>query len=218
MENKMKLIEEIKFSPTLSLWKSKFDLTNKDKMITACKTLLKDKPSGGGSGHATYYLNNELKYNGHVEIIIKNELDTIMHSGINACIELHNKVFNEIKTNCWVNIVNSKNPEVNIYDSNDNITFHNHVELNAISKLPLPLYTFVCYIQVPNNLSGDDGVLFIKDVDESIFSILPNEGEILIMKGDLPHVPNYAPNSTKDRIVLAGSIRMDLIKLNKTLL
>jgi hypothetical protein len=213
----MKILQEIKFSPTLSLWKSKFDLTNKDKMITACETLLKDKPDGGGPGHATYYLNNELKYNGYIDIVIKNALDTIMYSGIKACIELHNKVFNEIKMNCWVNIIHTKNPEQNIYDSNDNMTFHNHVDLNAISKLPTPLYTFVCYIQVPDNLSGDDGVLFIKDVDDSIFSILPNEGEILIMKGDLPHVPNYASNSTKDRIVLAGSIRMDFIKLNKTL-
>ena len=38
------------------------------------------------------------------------------------------------------------------------------------------------------------------------------------MKGDLPHVPNYAPNSTKDRIVLAGSIRMDFSKLTKSLI
>ena len=213
----MKLLEEIKFSPTLSLWKSKFDLTNKDKMITRCETILKDNQTGL-SGHATYYLNNELKYNGYIDIANKNELDTIMYSGISACIELHNKVFNEIKINCWVSIMHSKNPLQKIYDTSKSLIFHNHANLNFISKKSPPIWTFVCYIQFPNNLSGDDGVLFIKDVDGSIFSILPNEGEILIMKGDLPHVPNYALNSTKDRIILAGTIRMDFAKKNKSLI
>ena len=58
----------------------------------------------------------------------------------------------------------------------------------------------------------------MEDTDKSVFSILPNEGDILIMRGDLPHVPNYSPNSTKDRVVLAGSIRMDFSKLNKSLI
>jgi len=214
----MKLLEEIKFSPTLSIWKSKFDLTNKDKIINLCHALLKGKPNGGGRGHAKHYLNNELKYNGYVDIVIENELDTIMHSGINACIELHNKAFNEIKLKSWVNVVNSKNPLQNNYDVDNNLIFHTHVQLNAIDNLWPPLYTFVCYIQVPDNLSGDNGVLFVKDVDGSVFSILPNEGDILIMNGDLPHVPNYSPNSTKDRIVLAGSIRMDFTKKTKSLI
>ncbi len=71
---------------------------------------------------------------------------------------------------------------------------------------------------MPNNLYDNDGVLFMEDVDKNIFSILPEEGDIIIMKGDLPHVPNYAPNSTVDRIVLAGSIRMDFSKFNKSLI
>lgn len=71
---------------------------------------------------------------------------------------------------------------------------------------------------MPNNLINDDGVLFMEDTDKKIFSILPKEGEIIIMKGDLPHVPNYSPNSTIDRVVLAGSVRMDFSKINKTLI
>jgi hypothetical protein len=71
---------------------------------------------------------------------------------------------------------------------------------------------------MPNNLEDNDGVLYMEDVDKSIFSILPEEGDIIIMAGDLPHVPNYAPSSTKDRIVLAGSVRMDLSKLNKSII
>ena len=71
---------------------------------------------------------------------------------------------------------------------------------------------------MPNNLKEGDGVLFMEDIDKKVYSILPNEGEILIMKGDLPHVPNYAPSSNIDRMVLAGSIRMDFSKLNKSLI
>lgn len=213
----MSNIKEIKFSSTLSIWKSKFDISNKDKILSECEELIKNKPKVNTDGYA-YYINNGLNYNGYIDIEIKKELDSIMCSGINACIDIHNQKFNEIKTDVWVNVVRAKNPVQKNYKTNGSLVFHNHVELNILNKLPPPLYTFVCYIQMPDNLSGDDAVLFMEDTDKSVFSILPNEGDILIMRGDLPHVPNYSPNSTKDRVVLAGSIRMDFSKLTKSLI
>jgi len=213
----MNVIKEIKFSPTLSIWKSEFDIGNKDKLILECENLIKSKPKVNTDGYA-YYINNGLKYNGKIDIEIINELDKVLYYGIESCINIHKQEFNEIKMDSWVNVVRAKNPVQKNYKTNGSLVFHNHVELNILNKLPPPLYTFVCYIQMPDNLSGDDAVLFMEDVDKSVFSILPNEGEILIMKGDLPHVPNYAPSSNIDRMVLAGSIRMDFSKLNKSLI
>lgn len=211
-------IEKIIFSPTLSIWKSKFDISNKDKAILECEELIKNKPKVNTDGYA-YYINNSLNYNGcYIDIEMKKELDSIMCSGINTCINIHNQSFNEIKTDVWVNVVRAKNPVQKNYKTNGSLIFHNHVELNILNKLPPPLYTFVCYIQMPDNLKDNDAVLFMEDIDKHIYNILPKEGDIIVMKGDLPHVPNYAPNSVKDRIVLAGSIRMDFSKFNKSLI
>lgn len=210
-------IKEIKFSSTLSIWKSEFDITNKDRLILECENLIKSKPKVNTDGYA-YYINNSLEYNNVIDIEIINELDKVLYSGIKSCINIHKEIFNEIKIDSWVNVVRAKNPVQKNYKTDGELVFHNHVDLNVLNKLPPPLYTFVCYIQMPNNLINDDGVLFMQDTDKKIYSILPNEGDILIMKGDLPHVPNYALNSSLDRIVLAGSIRMDFSKLNKSLI
>ncbi len=210
-------LEELVFSPTLKIWKKRFDITNKLKMLSECENLIKSKPKVNTDGYA-YYINNKLNYNNSLNIEVKNELDILMLDGLNSCIELFDKPFNELKTDIWVNIVRCKNPVQRNYKTDGSLVFHNHVDLNIANKLPPPFYTFVCYIQMPNNLEDNDGVLYMEDVDKSIFSILPEEGDIIIMAGDLPHVPNYAPSSTKDRIVLAGSVRMDLSKLNKSII
>lgn len=208
---------EIKYSETLSIWKSSFDTANKEKILLECYELIKSKPKVNTDGYG-YYMNDKLIYDDFLDIKTKNELDVLMVNGLNSCIGLYDKHFNEIKTDVWVNVVKSKNPVQKNYRNNGELVFHNHVDLNIANKLPPPFYTFVCYIQMPDNLEGDNGVLFMKDVDGTVYSILPNEGDILIMRGDLPHVPNYAPNSTKDRIVLAGSIRMDFSKIKKSLI
>ena len=80
----------------------------------------------------------------------------------------------------------------------------------------IPDYTFVFYFQMPDNLSEDDGKLFFKDYDGKEYSILPNVGECIILKGDVPHAPIDAPNSSKDRIVLAGNVTFLNNKLKKT--
>lgn len=210
-------VNELIYSPTLSIWKSKFDITNKNKLIIECDEHIKNRPNVKTDGY-DYFITDSLKYNGKLNIEKTKELDKVMCSGIESTIKIHEKIFNEIKMDSWINIVKSKNPVQKNYKSNGNLIFHNHVELNLMNKLPPPLYTFVCYIQMPNNLIGDDGVLFMEDIDKKVYSILPEEGDIIIMKGDLPHVPNYSPNSTVDRIVLAGSIRMDFSKFNKSLI
>jgi hypothetical protein len=71
---------------------------------------------------------------------------------------------------------------------------------------------------MPDNLKGNDAVLFLKDLDGSVYEYLPKEGECVIMKGDVEHVPNLAPHSNLDRIVIAGNISLRNEKLIKTLM
>jgi hypothetical protein len=71
---------------------------------------------------------------------------------------------------------------------------------------------------MPDNLDGDDGVLFVKGLEDKIYSYLPKEGEIVIMDGNIYHVPNSAPNSTKDRVVVAGNVGFTFDKQTKSLI
>ena len=71
---------------------------------------------------------------------------------------------------------------------------------------------------MPNNLSDDHGVLYMRDLEDKIFYYLPEEGDIIIMKGEVEHVPNHALKSTVDRIVMAGNVTLTNEKTIKTLL
>jgi hypothetical protein len=39
-----------------------------------------------------------------------------------------------------------------------------------------------------------------------------NEGDLIIMNSDLPHVPATSHGSTKDRIVIAGNVGFEFVK------
>ncbi len=71
---------------------------------------------------------------------------------------------------------------------------------------------------MPDVMNGDDGVLYFKSKEGIEYFIRPEEDDLIIMKGDMPHSPNEAPDSTLDRIVLAGNIGFELIKTKSTVI
>jgi proteasome assembly chaperone (PAC2) family protein len=71
---------------------------------------------------------------------------------------------------------------------------------------------------MPDVMEGDDGILYFKSKNDITYWVKPEEDDLIIMLGDMPHVPNNAPNSTIDRIVLAGNVGFELIKNFKTIL
>lgn len=210
-------IEEINFSPSLKIWKSNFELANIDKLIETSVNIIKNNPQVKNDSFVIFF-DRRIKSNTFLNVSINNELDYLINTGANLCVSIFNSPFNKVYLESWINIVKSINPIQKIHDQNDKPSFHNHVDLNEKHRHPLPQYTFICYLQMPDNLFNDDGVLYLKDKEENIFSILPKCGDIIIIEGDVPHTPNYAPNSTKDRIVLAGNIRMDLKKTEVTII
>jgi hypothetical protein len=82
----------------------------------------------------------------------------------------------------------------------------------------IPHYTYVYYIQMPNVMNGEDGVLYFRGKNKKEYWIRPEEDDLIIMEADMPHTPNNAPNSTIDRIVLAGNVGFDFIKKEKSLI
>jgi hypothetical protein len=94
---------------------------------------------------------------------------------------------------------------------------HNHVDIQNENESFYPTYTFVYYVQMPDNLFGNDGSLIIGGNDGR-YDYLPKVGDLVIMRGDLPHGPNSALNSTKDRIVIAGNVGFEYVKQKHSLI
>jgi hypothetical protein len=161
--------------------------------------------------------NNNLDFIGDFKIETK--LDEIVQIGINQSKKLYEEkdiYYNKINTEAWVNIVRSKNPVQENFKYGDK--YHTHTKIQKKLGRFFPHYTYVYYIQMPNVMNEEDGVLYFLGENKKEYWIRPEEDDLIIMQGDVPHAPNNAPNSTIDRIVIAGNVGFDLIKKNKTIM
>jgi len=210
-------IEKIQFSPTLSIWKSKKSFNNRIELVELSNNIMNSQPYVKMDGF-TFYENYELNDNEWDLLSSKSPLHSVLDWCLHICVELYGKEYSTISIESWLNRVKTKDAAQKAYDENGNLIFHNHKTITSQTNRPNPKYTFVYYIQMPDNLKGDDGVLYMKDKEDNLFSILPENDDLLIMEGDLEHVPNYAPESIKDRIVLAGNVNFDVYKYKKTLI
>lgn len=85
---------------------------------------------------------------------------------------------------------------------NNYLGWHDHKENKYISVTPKWTYTY--YVQMPDNLDGQDGKLLFKTSKDEIFDILPQEGDLIIFPATVLHAPMLNTHSTKDRVVYAG--------------
>ena len=108
---------------------------------------------------------------------------------------------NGIEFESWINMLYFGRKD--IYDEK----FHDHYSMNKANNRLIPDKSLVLYIQMPNNLNNNDGVLFYKLNDE-INDFLPNAGDVVVMDSKVSHVPNIAPSSTIDRIILGLNIKI----------
>lgn len=134
------------------------------------------------------------------------ELNEIEKAGIDFCLQIakqENISYTNYNYNSWINRVRASNPIQYFFAEEP---YHNHVLLNEGSARFIPKYTFIYYIQMPNNLQGDDGKLVLRDSKGKTYSILPKENEFLIHISDIDHYPKAAKNSTVDRIVFATNV------------
>lgn len=128
-----------------------------------------------------------------------------------------------IKSTCvnYIRKLKSSNNIINyyqknwVYTNNKNNThtdWHSHEIIHNLSNIKNE-WTYVFYVQMPNNLSGNEGKLLFK-IGENEYDILPDEGDIIIFPATLLHKPELSPNSTQDRIVIGGNfVKIDINKL-----
>lgn len=214
------MIEKLRFSEKTVLYKTKLHemLQYKEVILKKCEEVISSQTDVVTDGFGYIMKYEDLNFLGQIEI--RNKLDEIVQSSINACVELYKETknpYNRIQTDGWVNVVRAKAPvQPNFMENMQK--YHVHTDINKIYGKFSPEYTYVYYIQMPDNLENEDGVLYFLDENEKEHYILPEEGDLLIMHGNLPHAPNHALKSTKDRIVFAGNVGFENIKKTSSLI
>jgi hypothetical protein len=145
------------------------------------------------------------------------EIDFILNYGVKKCIELFkkDKKVEEVDYCLYPWLFISRN-------ENTQSHYHNHTMFAPhIKKSIESNCTFTYYVQMPNNLTGNDGKLFFMDKEDNVQRMfLPEENELVIFPADVHHRPETSINSTIDRIVIAGNVLFDfpILKEKKTIL
>lgn len=217
-------MEKIYFDDETYIWKTKLN-KNVDKQIHLKEAYHVIESQTETKDDAFAY---KKEWDGDLDFIgdfkIKTKLDELVYAGIRACKELYserNIEYNKINTDAWVNVVRCKNPvQIELkHNEIDGVSkYHVHTELNKKFNSFVPHYTYVYYIQMPDVMNDDDGVLYFKGKNEKEYWIRPEEDDLIIMDADMPHAPQSALNSTIDRIVMAGNVGFSFIKKQKSLI
>lgn len=147
-------------------------------------------------------------------------LKDIIDFGVTCCEELAIKdklIYNDIWVDIWINRIKHKDAYQKVTTNIEDANYHIHTDLSKEYQKFIPNYTFVYYVQMPNNLSGNEGALLVKNTKNDVYIYHPKETDFIIMKANTPHSPMASSNSTIDRLVVAGNIGFLNIKKEKSL-
>jgi hypothetical protein len=161
------------------------------------------------------YMDDWSSFDFQTEMKPNNFIEEIIKFGMEVCFKLRcedESPFNRINVNSWVNVVKKGKPKQENFRKDDIVTLHNHIDLQKSIESFYPTYTFVYYVQMPDNLKDNEGTLIVEGSDNQRYYYLPQEGDLLVMKGYLPHSPNKSPNSTKNRVVIAANVGFENAK------
>ena len=211
-------MDKIYFDDSTYIWKTKGNfLEFKNDMLTKCLEIADINIANSIFDNYQYTDLNSFKPREFAIQLPTHKLDDIINLSVNNSIEIYEEEFNRMAVEAWVNIVRAQKPK-QPETRNDTMKMHIHTELNYKTQRFKPTYTFVYYIQMPDNLTNLDGVLLIEGENKKIYNILPKEDDLIIFDARIPHTPKAAFNSTKDRVVLAGNIGFENVKEIKSLL
>jgi hypothetical protein len=192
------MIEEIKLGKHIKIYKVNFnDIDNKQlsKELWYSTELFKmtHYPSPNEPGIQSEILVNSV----NVDLVRKKIIDLMF--------SLFEKPF-FYSTQEWVFISQNNN----IYTG-----FHTHQNEVAMRKSKQkPDYTLTYYVQMPDNLEGDDGCIIFKDEDGEEFSVLPKEGDMILFGADVLHRAATNTKSIEDRMVFCTNFTF--LDINKT--
>jgi hypothetical protein len=210
-------MEKIYFDDTTFIWKKKLNLIEyKSLLLKEANDIINSEHMNKNDGFGI--INWVDSINSLEELTENNKVTEVSSIAVNECKKIYedsNIPFNKINIETWINRVRSKNPVQKEYWG-DVDKYHTHTDISKKLRVFYPNFTFVYYIQMPDIMNDDDGVLYFKSKKGKEYWVKPEEDELIIMQGDMPHSPNNAPNSTIDRIVLAGNIGFEFLKMKTT--
>lgn len=167
------------------------------------------------------------KYNGKysidsfLKLVEFNHKNTIHTNNNSVWIEIESPVFSSINRQVEEALISiSGKPIVNYAKHNwvytqrkgfDMEWMHQHIEVHppGRSKI-LTDYTFTFYLQVTDEIEGDEGKIVFEDENKCKHKFLPQVGDIFIFPADIRHTAIPTPKSEKERIVFAGSYCIDI--------
>lgn len=189
-------MEKIQLGEYINLYKVNYNPTSsKENILKSVSELIKLQPENRSSDAYTYLKNRF------------SEIDEIEKRGIEICLEIEGVSLDQTYYyDTWVNRVKAENPVQRFGAMIFGHPYHNHTEINKTMLRYKPKYTFIYYVQMPDNLQDDEGHLVLRDVDGNVYSILPKEGEFIIHESNVDHYPKEAAQSRVDRIVVAGNV------------
>lgn len=102
---------------------------------------------------------------------------------------------------------NVQNGEASLYHSHP-ITLTTSVS-TPISNIKSDI-SYCFYLNVPTDLSGDEGKLMFKDKEGNEVGILPKTGDIIFFNPNYLHRPNFIHRSKQERIVICSNLTINL--------
>jgi hypothetical protein len=207
--------KEIKINGEESYFKTKIENINFEQLIKDIQLNCEINKSTG-RGEAAAHIKAERTIGTQSQIIIQ----TV------TLLDVHDKIINKI-----FDLLNYSGENMYPYysvnwayisDKFQKVThYHHHIESDRSVNVKMD-WTFVYYVQMPNNLKNNEGKLFFKTENGFETSILPEVGDLLFFSSKLLHKPEIALNSELERIVYAGNFvkldyKTDYLKKKKTI-
>ena len=193
------MIEEIKLGNHITIYKTNLDVIDNSKLVD--DLMLSRQIAKDVSNSKINKTNTGTQY---IQCVNSNIINNLR----NIIVECMFKISDNPRyyhTHEWVFISENTNTLTGYH------THTNETSYRVINQLPD--YTITYYVQMPDNLEGNDGYLSFKDIDDVEFSILPKEGDLIIFKADIQHRAETNLKSEKDRIVFCTNFTF--LDLNK---
>lgn len=135
--------------------------------------------------------------------------------------EVNSKIFREINSTIHKGIEQISNRTLENYAEHywvytqfkgfDLEWMHQHLYVHPSGRTTtVSDYTFTYYLQIPDDMKGDEGHIIFETEDKVKHKFLPKEGDYFIFPGDIRHTGVPTPNCEVERIVYAGSICVDV--------
>lgn len=142
------------------------------------------------------------------------EIDSIVDYGVRIAMRLSG--IDTLSDRAWAGKTWSYIQDKNSKDPDNGFHVHTAAINFPDTRINAPIltdWTYCFYLQVPNDLQGNEGSLLLKDVDEKIYAIRPEEGDFIFFKGDVEHKPNLSPNSEGTRIAICSNISFNITEI-----